>query len=161
MGPDPVGAVRRTVRRLGHRRWFARLGRLLVPADRVVSRATRGRVVALGLVPSLLLTTTGRRSGQPRSTPLVYVPDGAAYLVVGSNWGRPNPPAWALNLLADPAARVTLDGRAQPVDGRLLEGAERDRAWALLVARWPAFDTYAARAGGRRLPVFRLEPRVG
>jgi deazaflavin-dependent oxidoreductase (nitroreductase family) len=146
------------VRRLGHRPGFARVARLLVPADRLVGRLTRGRVVALGLLPSLVITTTGRRSGLPRRNPLLYVRDGAAYVVVGSNWGQPHQPAWALNLLAEPRASVAVGGREFPVVARLTDGAERDRLWALLVRRWPAYETYAGRAGGRDLKLFRLEP---
>ncbi|MEE6261048.1 nitroreductase family deazaflavin-dependent oxidoreductase [Plantactinospora sonchi] len=155
----PVPALGRLVRRIGHSRWFAACTPLVVPADRLVARLTRGRVIALGMVPSLLLTTTGRRSGQPRSTPLLAVPDGDGYVVVGSNWGRSEHPAWTLNLLAHPAATVTVGGREIPVQGRLAEGAERDRLWRLLVAEWPAYQTYVNRAGGRELRVFRLEPR--
>ncbi|WP_422774857.1 nitroreductase/quinone reductase family protein [Plantactinospora sp. WMMC1484] len=153
-----MSALGRAVRRLGHTRWFAACTPLLVPADRLVARLTRGRVVALGLVPSLLITTTGRRSGRPRSTPLLYVPDGDALIVAGSNWGRPEQPAWALNLLADPTATVTVDGTRTPVRARMAEGAERDRLWALLVAEWPAYRTYVHRAGVREIRVFRLEP---
>jgi deazaflavin-dependent oxidoreductase (nitroreductase family) len=115
-------------------------------------------VVALGLVPSLLITTTGRRSGQPRSNPLLYVPDGDGYVVTGSNWGKKEQPAWALNLLAEPAATVTVRGARIPVRARAVEGAERDRLWGLLVAQWPAYQTYVRRAGGRNIRVFRLEP---
>jgi deazaflavin-dependent oxidoreductase (nitroreductase family) len=150
--------LRSLVRRLGGRRWFAALGRAVVPADTLVSRLTGGRVIALGLAPSLLLTTTGRRSGQPRATPLVYAHDGHGFLVVGSNWGRPVQPAWALNLLADPSAEVRVAGRHLQVAARVLSGDERARAWKRLLAVWPAYDTYAQRAGGRPLHVFRLEP---
>jgi deazaflavin-dependent oxidoreductase (nitroreductase family) len=154
----PVSALGRLVRRLGHRRWFAACTPLVVPADRLVARLTRGRVVALGLIPSLLITTTGRRSGQPRSNPLLYVPDGDAYVVIGSNWGRPEHPAWSANLLAEPAATVTVRGTRVPVRARLVDGAERDRLWRLLVAEWPAYQTYVRRAGGRDIRIFRLEP---
>lgn len=154
--------VRRTVRglarRMGHGRTFARVGRLLVPADRLVARLTGGRVVALGVVPSLLLTTTGRRSGQPRSNPLLYVPDGDGYVVTGSNWGQPRHPAWSLNLLADPAAMIQVGGVRVPVRARLATGAERERLWRLVVDEWPPYETYVRRAGGRDIPIFRLEP---
>ncbi|RZU52367.1 deazaflavin-dependent oxidoreductase (nitroreductase family) [Krasilnikovia cinnamomea] len=150
--------IRTLARRMGRRRWFARAGRLLVPADRLVSRLTRGRVVALGLIPSLLLTTTGRRSGLPRSNPLLYVRDGDAWVVVGSNWGQGHQPAWVHNLTADPSATVTVGGAEHAVRARRVDGAERDRLWALLVAEWPAYPAYAERAGGRPIEVFRLEP---
>jgi deazaflavin-dependent oxidoreductase (nitroreductase family) len=151
-------AIRDLTRRFGHRRWFAAVARSLVPLDRLVGRLTRGRVVALGLVPSLLITTTGRRSGQPRSNPLLFVRDGDRYVVTGSNWGQPRQPAWALNLLADPAATVTVAGRRIPVRARVVTGAERERLWRLLVSQWPAYETYVRRAGGRDIRVFLLEP---
>jgi deazaflavin-dependent oxidoreductase (nitroreductase family) len=148
------------LRALGHRRWFARLGRVLVPADRMIGRLTGGRVVALGLreLPSMLLTTTGRRTGQPRTQPLLYAPDGDGYVVIGSNWGQQRQPAWALNLLADPRASVALGGRRIPVRAHLATGAERERLLALLLAMWPAYETYRRRAGDRELMVFRLTP---
>jgi deazaflavin-dependent oxidoreductase (nitroreductase family) len=146
------------VRRLGHRTWFARAARVLVPADRLVGRLTRGRVVALGLLPSLVITTTGRRSGRPRANPLLYVRDREAYVVVGSNWGQPHQPAWALNLLADPRASVTVGGRTRRVRATVATGAERDRLWRLLVAAWPAYETYARRAAHRDIKLFRLDP---
>lgn len=128
----------------------------MVPADRLLGRLTGGRLVGLGLVPSLLLTTTGRRSGKPRTTPLLGVPDRDAVIVVGSNWGGPRHPAWALNLLADPTATVRRHGVSFPVRARVLAGSERDRAWQLALAQWPAYQVYAGRAG-RPLHVFRLE----
>jgi len=151
--------IRRLVRRAGHTRTLSRLGSLLVPADRLVGRLTGGRVVALALVPSLVLTTTGRKSGQPRRQPLLYVRDGDAFVVIGSNWGKTRQPAWTLNLLADPRATVTLDGRQIPVTATRAEGAERARLWDLLVAEWPAYTTYVQRAGGRDIRIFRLTYR--
>lgn len=150
--------LRWLARTFAHRRWFARLGPVLVPADRLVGRLTGGRLVALGLVPSLLLVTTGRRTGQPRTTPLLTVPDGDSFLVIGSNWGGPRQPGWALNLLAEPAAMVFHKGRRLPVQARLLTGAERERAWQLALREWPAYRVYAERAG-RDIHIFRLCPR--
>ncbi|MCN0179107.1 nitroreductase family deazaflavin-dependent oxidoreductase [Salinispora arenicola] len=145
-------------RRVGHHRWFSTGARLLVPADRAVGRLTRGRVVALGLLPSLVITTTGRRSGKPRSNPLLYVPDGDAYVVIGSNWGQAHQPSWALNLLATPSAEVDIKGRRIPVRADPADGAERDRLWQLLVTEWPAYQTYVQRSGGREIRIFRLVP---
>jgi deazaflavin-dependent oxidoreductase (nitroreductase family) len=153
-----VPVIRRLVRRAGHTRTLSRLAPLLVPADRLVGRLTGGRVVALGLVPSLILTTTGRRSGLPRRSPLLYVRDGDAFVVIGSNWGKTGQPAWSHNLLADPRATVTVGGRHLPVTARLATGAERERLWDKLVAEWPAYRTYVERAGGRDIRVFRLTP---
>lgn len=149
------------VRRLGHHRWFAWLGRTLTPVDRVIHLATRGRwgIAGRDVVPQLVLTTTGRSTGLPREAPLVYATDGDGWIVIASNWGQQHHPAWSGNLLASPDATVLLHGRRIPVRATLLEGTERDRAWPLLIAVWPAYDSYAVRAD-RDLRVFRLEPRA-
>jgi deazaflavin-dependent oxidoreductase (nitroreductase family) len=147
-------------RRLGGQRWFAAAGRAYVPLDRLLGRLSKGRLVALGLrdLPALLLTTTGRRSGEPRTTPLLYVRDGDAFIVAGSNWGQPHQPAWSGNLLAHPHATVTVGGATIPVRAQLAQGAERERLWRLMRDLWPAYDTYQSRAGGREIRVFRLQP---
>lgn len=155
---ERVSVLGTLTRRLGHHKWFGATLRLLVPADRLVGRLTRGRVVALGLVPSLVITTTGRRSGKPRSNPLLYVPDGDAYVVIGSNWGQQHQPGWAMNLLAQPAAEVDVKGRRIPVRAEVATGAERERLWRLLVTEWPAYRTYVERAGTREIRIFRLVP---
>jgi deazaflavin-dependent oxidoreductase (nitroreductase family) len=153
-----MSLFRATARRLGPTRFLYRVGPLLVPLDRIVGRLTRGRVVALGLIPSALLTTRGRRTGMPRDSPLLCLPDGEGFIVIGSNWGRPEQPAWALNLLAEPVATLTLRGAVLPVTARLLDGEERAGAWARLVAVWPGYVTYETRAAGRRIHLFRLDP---
>jgi deazaflavin-dependent oxidoreductase (nitroreductase family) len=150
------------VKRLGHQRWLAVVGRRFVPLDRWLLRHGRWRSVApsrLALPPSLLLTTTGRRSGQPRSQPLLYAVDGDGWVVIGSNWGQTRHPGWSANLLADPAAEIILDGASIPVRARLVTGTERDRLWQLLLPRWPAYRSYEQRAGGRDLRIFRLARR--
>ncbi len=148
------------LRSLGHTTWFARAGRTLVPVDRALGRMTKGRFVAFSNrdLPSLLITTTGRKSGLPRTNPLLYVRDGDGYVVIGSNWGQDQHPAWALNLVANPEAVVTTAGKDIRVRATLAEGTERDRQLALLLAMWPAYATYEKRAHGRDLRVFRLEP---
>lgn len=146
----------RLVQRLGHQRWFARLGRAVVPLDRTVARLTKGRVVALGLVPSLTLTTIGRRSGQERVQPLVYIPDGDDIILIGSNWGQSHHPAWTANLLSHPRAKVRVRGRERAVKARLVTGSERDSLWQLALTTWPAYATYARRAHNREIRVFRL-----
>jgi deazaflavin-dependent oxidoreductase (nitroreductase family) len=148
------------LRRLGRRRWFAALGRRLSPLDRRLYRLTRGRWSVLGRhqLPALLITTTGRKSGLPRTQELLYTTDGDGYVVVGSNWGQAHHPAWSANLLAEPAARVTLGDREFGVHATLATGAERDRLWHLMQPAWPAYATYAERAEGREIRVFRLAP---
>jgi deazaflavin-dependent oxidoreductase (nitroreductase family) len=158
---EPTGrrVQRSWLHRFGHHRWLSRLGQAAVPLDRRVSRATGGRVSVVRLLglPSLLLTTTGRRSGQPRNQPLLYVPDGDSFVVVGSNWGGPRHPEWSANLLAQPLATATIRGRRIPVRAVLVEGVERDRLWTLFQETWPAYQGYAAHTD-RQLRLFRLVP---
>jgi deazaflavin-dependent oxidoreductase (nitroreductase family) len=146
-------------RRLGRQKWFSEMGRVVVPVDRYIGRVSRGRINVLAIIgmKSLMLTTTGRRSGQPRCQPLLYVPDGDAYVVVGSNWGGPKHPGWSANLLADPSATVDVRGRRIPVRAVLAKGAERDRLWELVQQTWPAYENYAARTD-RTIRLFRLVP---
>src|SRR5438105_2456524 len=96
-------------------------------------RATGGRLGGqLGRQSILILTTTGRRSGQPRETPLSYYRDGTRYLVVASNWGRDQPPDWLLNLEKQPRGAVQVNGRRLSVEGRPAEGDEQTRLWKLV-----------------------------
>ncbi len=149
-------------RRLGQRRAVVLLARtVIVPVDRVVARLTRGRLVTFNLrdLPSLLLTTTGRRSGEPRTVPLLYLADGSDFIVMASNFGQRSHPAWSANLLARPEATVTVGGRPLPVRAVLAEGEERDRLVARLKELWPAYGSYEVWAANRTLRVFRLTPR--
>ena len=152
----PVPVLASLARRLGGLRAFALVGRAYVPLDRWLGRLSRGRLLALGL-PSLILTTTGRRSGEPRTTPLLFARDADAFVVIGSNWGQPGHPGWSANLLANPEASVQVGGEHIAVRGRLVEGAERDRLRELLLQVWPAYAAYERRAQGRNLRLFRLE----
>jgi deazaflavin-dependent oxidoreductase (nitroreductase family) len=147
------------IRKAGHTRWFARITPWCVPLDRALGKLSHGRLVMLGNrdLPGLMLTTIGRRSGQPRTNPLLYLRDGDDFVVVGSNWGRDTHPAWALNLVANPEAVVTVGGNEIPVRATWAQGPERERLWKLAVATWPAWNTYAERAD-RSIRVFRLEP---
>jgi len=150
------------VQRLGSQRWFAEIGRRLAPLDLRLYRLTRGRWSVIGRhgLPSLLITTTGRKSGLPRTQPLLYATDGDGdgYIVVGSNWGQEHHPAWTSNLLAQPTARVTLGDREFGVRATLTTGAERDRLWQLVQRIWPGYAAYAKRAEGRQIRIFRLTP---
>ncbi|MCO8273859.1 nitroreductase family deazaflavin-dependent oxidoreductase [Actinoplanes sp. TRM 88003] len=146
--------------RIGNRRWFAAGGRLLMPLDRRLIRLTKGRLSVTGwrtAPPTLLLTTRGRKSGLPRERPVLYVRDGDAYVVMGSNWGQAEHPAWSGNLLADPAATIVIDGESFAVRAALVEGPERERLWPLLLQVWPGYRDYDARTD-RTLRIFRLEP---
>lgn len=154
------GRIGRGVRRIATSTAFRRVGpRVVPPVDRMLHRVTGGRVVlSQVLVPSLVLTTTGRRSGLERRTPLACLPGGDGWWVVGSNFGREEHPAWTSNLLAAPDAVVSYRGADSPVRARLLDDTEKAEVWPRLVGMWPAYDDYVA-SSGRNLRVFRLEPR--
>lgn len=152
-----MSALSSFARRIGGTRLFALVGRAYVPIDRFLGRRSRGRFLALGL-PSLLITTTGRRTGEPRTNPLLYAHDGDGFVVIGSNWGQAHHPAWSANLLAHPYATVTVNGTAINVRAQLAEGSERERLRELLLKVWPAYAAYEQRADGRTLRIFRLEP---
>ncbi|MFI6318369.1 nitroreductase family deazaflavin-dependent oxidoreductase [Nonomuraea sp. NPDC050556] len=140
--------------------WFMRVGPKIVPRmDRAVYWLTRGRGVASDkMIPTLILTTTGSVSGEPRTSPLACMPEpGGSFVVVGSNYGRPQHPAWSGNLLKTPRGVVSFRGRTFDVSARLLEGAERAEAWAGLIEMWPTYDRYTEKSG-RELRVFRLAP---
>jgi deazaflavin-dependent oxidoreductase (nitroreductase family) len=139
---------------------FARIAPSIVPRlDKAVHRLSGGKfMLSQWMLPSLFLTTTGRRSGEPRTTPLACLPQGETFLVVGSNFGRTSHPAWTGNLLADADAVVEHRGRTVPVRARLLSGDERADAWAALLRMWPPYASYQARVE-RQIRVFRLEPR--
>lgn len=149
------------ITRLGRQKWFATTFKGVAPhVDRFLGRVTGGRVFMLtgtGL-PTLLLTTTGRKSGWQRTVPLLYARHQGALLVVGSNWGQQHAPAWALNLLANPEATVAVRGKSGPVHARLLEGEERELVWdTILTVNWPGYENYAERSG-RHINIFALEP---
>ncbi|HEY1688782.1 MAG TPA: nitroreductase family deazaflavin-dependent oxidoreductase [Solirubrobacteraceae bacterium] len=129
------------------------VGKLNVP----LYRATRGRLGGkVGGSPVLLLSTTGRRSGQRRTAPVVYMRDGERYVVIGSNAGNERTPAWSLNLQANPNAEVELGGRSQAVFARVAEGDERADLWRRINERYRGFDDYDARTK-RDIAVFVLE----
>ena len=160
MSRNGSGRVAGTIQKLGHHKWFARVGRAYVPIDRALGRLTKGRFVAFGRaeIPSMLLTTIGRQSGKERTVPLLYMPDGEAFVVMASNWGQAHHPAWALNLLTHPDASVLVRGRTVRVTGRLTSGAERQRLLDLMLSMWPAYATYQQRAANRTIKIFLLEP---
>ncbi|MGV9754252.1 nitroreductase family deazaflavin-dependent oxidoreductase [Streptomyces tricolor] len=158
------GAGVRFVQKVSATRVFAKAAPRVIPAlDRGVHRLTRGRVLlSARLLPGLVLTSTGARSGLPRRTPLAGMPEGddGGWILVGSNFGRTAHPAWTHNLLAHPEASVNWKGRDLPVTARLLTGEERAAAWRALLAFWPPYAVYQARVR-REIRVFRLTRRDG
>ncbi len=111
----------------------------------------------LARVPALMLTTVGRRTGQKRTTPLLYVRDGTRLIVAGTNWGQTKEPDWALNLLANPKAWVQVGGERGAYGARVADEEEERRLWPELQKIWPAYETYRERSG-RKVNVFVLEP---
>ena len=159
MAFDVDGPVGRAMQQMATSSWFRKVGpKVVPPMDRVLNRVTGGRVVVSSLlVPSMVLTTTGRKSGEPRTCPLACMPDGDGWYVVGSNFGREHHPAWTGNLVADPRATVTYRGATVPVEATLLDDAAKAEVWPRLVSLWPAYDTYVE-VSGRNIRVFRLAP---
>jgi F420H(2)-dependent quinone reductase len=129
-------------------------GKLNVPIYRLSGGRIGGRVSG---APVLLLTTTGRRSGQARTAPVLYLADGESYVVIGSNAGHSRTPAWSLNLKANPDAEVQVGRRKLPVSARVAEGDERAGLWRRHNEQYSGFDEYEARTD-RQISVFVLEP---
>ncbi|WP_055490430.1 nitroreductase family deazaflavin-dependent oxidoreductase [Streptomyces sp. TP-A0356] len=151
----------RIVRKVSSTRAFAKVAPHVVPAlDRAVHRLTGGKVLlSAQLLPGVILTATGARSGLPRRTPLACLPEeGGSWLLIGSNFGRTGHPAWTANLLAHPDAEISWKGEDIPVTARLLEGEERDAAWRAVLAFWPPYATYQARVE-REIRLFRIVRR--
>jgi deazaflavin-dependent oxidoreductase (nitroreductase family) len=106
----------------------------------------------------LLLNTTGRKSGQERTMPLIHRADGDRYVVVASKGGAPRHPAWFVNLQANPDVTVQVRDEVIPVHASVAEGQERDRLWSLMTEVWPDYNSYQ-RKTDREIPVVVLQPR--
>jgi len=107
-------------------------------------------------VTTLLLTTTGRRSGQPRTTPLIYGRDGDRYLVVASRGGAPQHPAWYENLVAKPEIEVQVMADRFKARARTAAKAEKPALWTIMAKIWPPYEEYQARTS-REIPVVIIE----
>lgn len=111
-------------------------------------------------VPTLLLTTRGRKSGKWRRTALIYGRDGDNYIVVASYGGAPKHPTWYLNLRANPEVRVQVGAEKFPARARTAREDEKPRLWQTMTAIWPAYNDYQARTE-RKIPVVVLERLPG
>jgi deazaflavin-dependent oxidoreductase (nitroreductase family) len=133
--------------------------RLLPPVEDLLQRLTGGRVqLSALLVPSLVLHTTGAKSGALREVPLMYTPDGQGRAIVaGTNFAGSRHPAWTANLLAHPDAEITVRGHRIAVHASLVPDEERDAAWARIESQWPGYRNYE-RESGRTVRLFRLQP---
>lgn len=126
-------------------------------------RTTGGRIGGrLKGAPLLLLTHIGRKSGELRTTPLIYVEDGDALVVAASDAGNKGHPAWFLNVLEDREVEVDVGSHSSVRHVRIAEGTERERLWRKLVAVYPPYNLYQERAGSdREIPVVILEREPG
>jgi deazaflavin-dependent oxidoreductase (nitroreductase family) len=134
---------------------FPRIDRWLIPR-------TGGRLrVALGQ-PILLLHTRGAKSGEPRSSPLLYTPYNDGFIVVASKAGAAQHPAWYHNIRSHPAdVAVEVGGQRVAVRPRVVEEPERSELWQLVNDNYNGYETYAQRASGRVIPLVVLEPTSG
>jgi deazaflavin-dependent oxidoreductase (nitroreductase family) len=107
-------------------------------------------------VTTLLLTTTGRRSGKPRTTPLIYGRDGDRFIVVASKGGAPEPPDWYENLAARPDVHVQVMADKFKARARTASAAEKPALWKTMTSIWPAYDEYQAKTA-REIPIVILE----
>ena len=146
--------------RIGAIPWMPRLLPQIVWTDRRLQHVTGGRVSVLDIagLPNLVLTVVGRKSGIPRSTPLLCVPDGDTWLIADSYFGGPDMPVWVGNLRAAGEAEIGIDGRQLPVTATELADGDRAAAWQVMLRTWPNFARYEERTD-RLIPVFRLAAR--
>jgi deazaflavin-dependent oxidoreductase (nitroreductase family) len=131
------------------------VGKLNVPVYRLSGGRIGGKV---GKGPVLLLTTTGRKSGQQRTAPVLYLADGDRFVVINTNAGNEKTPAWSLNLRANPEAEVELGRRHVKVRARIAEGEERADLWRRSMEQYGGWDFYESQLN-REVGVFVLEPR--
>lgn len=153
----PLTAVLRV---LAPTRPFAAFYRRVGPRlDRFLIRASSGRVASrLYGLPVLLLSTTGAKSGQTRTTPLLYVRDGPDFAVAGTNFGHPAHPGWTANLLAEPEAVIEIGPERICVTAELADPDTHSRVWPRFLSIYPGYGHYANR---RDVPprMFLLHPR--
>ncbi|SHN47450.1 nitroreductase family deazaflavin-dependent oxidoreductase [Cryptosporangium aurantiacum] len=121
----------------------------------LIRKFRESRGAAMGDRPLLLLTTVGARSGQARTSPMMYIPDGDRLLVVPSNAGAPRHPAWYHNLVANPRVTVEVGSETYEADAVVAEGEERDALFARIAEQYPFFTDHQAKTT-RVIPVVAL-----
>lgn len=143
--------------------WVPQLVKFMSRANVRVYQLSGGRLWTrwfLYGLPIALLTTRGRKSGQLRTTPLLFMPDGDRFIVVASQGGLPRNPAWYHNVKAEPRVRFRVRRREYDLRARVVDEAERAELWPRLVAMYPDFATYQSWTE-RTIPVVALEPGSG
>ena len=141
-------------------RWLMKRSGFVAWNERAVRRVTGDRLGVLDLVgiPSAQVITVGRRTGRARTTTLQLIQDGEEFIVVGSNWGSADEPAWVHNFSAASVVDVRRRGNRFQAAVRELTGDERDRAWTTIVAAWPNYEIAQSMAGRRTFRLFALRP---
>ena len=136
------------------------MARILHHADALLLRLSGGKhtFAELSGLPIIELTTTGAKSGQPRSVPLIAVPHEGKVILIASNWGSNKHPAWYYNLKATPACTLTFDDRTEPYLAREVKGDEREIYWHIAAGYYSGYDAYKTRTSGREIPVMVLTP---
>jgi deazaflavin-dependent oxidoreductase (nitroreductase family) len=154
--PQPAPADGRRGRRI--KESDRRLMRVFIGAHRRILAGTGGRILGrMGGHPLLVLTTTGQRTGQPRSTPVIGISSGRNWLIVASNGGAATQPLWLRNIAASPQVTVRHGTRADPYVAQILPGRERADWWPKLVQAYPPYARMQAKTD-RELPVILLTP---
>jgi deazaflavin-dependent oxidoreductase (nitroreductase family) len=116
-----------------------------------------GPVGGPGVLPTLLLIATGRRSGEPRMLPLIYKRVDAGFVLIASKGGAPSHPAWYLNLLDNPVCEIKVGRDSYHVTARTAGGKERAKLWKLMRDLYPPYDDYQSKTD-REIPVVVLQP---
>jgi deazaflavin-dependent oxidoreductase (nitroreductase family) len=144
---------------IGSISWMPKLLPQIVTVDKLLQRGSGGRITILDVagLPNLMLTVVGRKSGIPRSNPLLCVPHGETIYIAGSYFGGPNEPMWVKNVEANPAVTVRRNGVTRPMVATLLDGQDRVAAWQVMLKTWPNFAKYEQRTE-RVIKVFALRP---
>lgn len=155
----PPTGMQRAMHRVGMSgagRWYGI--NIASRVDPWILRATGGRVALTAFFPLVLLTTRGRKSGEPRTVPLVYFTQGDEVILTASSFGRASHPAWYLNAKANPRVELLARGRGGTYLARETEGAERDRLFELSKTLYAGYGLYEQRATERTIPVLALRP---
>jgi deazaflavin-dependent oxidoreductase (nitroreductase family) len=155
---NPIQRLLRRLAASGPGSWL--FARILHHIDRPVYRITGGRHTFATLVsglPVVMLTTTGARSGLPRTVPVLGLPTTDGIAVIASNYGQARHPAWYHNLRADPEGEIAVDGERRRFRAVEAQGERRDRIWQQSLRVYPGWSQYERRASNRRIAIFVLE----
>jgi deazaflavin-dependent oxidoreductase (nitroreductase family) len=166
MSPQRYSPLNRMIHRMASNALVARTAALVLPhIDRLWYRASGGRATLTGLLaglPVVTMTTTGAKSGLPRTVPLLFIRDPqqpARFALIASNWGQDRFPAWYFNLRAKPQATCVIDGRSAAYIARELGGSEYDQFWQYAQQTYLGFPSYRRRIGEKRhIPIILMEP---